>query len=89
MLEYFTQDSRKEDGTIDMFSGPDESNSKSLYLTNIHGYKLLKLVIKDEPRSGKDQAHAQIKIISTAIKWAEPYQLSRILVSLSQAALPA
>ncbi|WP_113908183.1 hypothetical protein [Aliidiomarina celeris] len=70
MLEYFTPDSRKPDGTIDMFSGPDEHNRKSLYLTNVHGDKLLKLAIKDEPRSGRDQSHAQIKIISTAIKWA-------------------
>lgn len=48
----------------------EERNHKSLYLTNNAGDKLLKLVIKKESTSKRDDEFAQIKIIRYGIKRA-------------------
>lgn len=67
ILNFFTEESVNNDGGITMFERLDGSH-KSLYLTNRHGFKLLKIGIKNEPVASGQQYFAQIKLIPYGIK---------------------
>ncbi len=63
---FFTAQSRHPDGSVSMLATEVE-NRKALYLTNLHGQKLLKISVKSEAHKHQGTQHAQIKVITYGI----------------------
>ncbi len=69
ITDYFTPESLNQGGGVTMLA-QEPADRKALYLTNQHGHKLLKMLVKSEPHSQLDKHHAQIKLIPYGIKRA-------------------
>lgn len=66
---FFTAQSRHPGGSIPMLV-TEADNRKTLYLTNLHGQKLLKISVKSEPLKNQGTHHAQLKVITYGINRA-------------------
>lgn len=79
ITDYFTPESLNPDGQVSMLAHETRDRA-ALYITNRHGQKLLKVLVKSEPRYQGNKQHAQIKII--------PYGLKRVYVWRDQPSDP-
>lgn len=65
----FSAESCRMDGGVTML-WTEALNRNSLYLTNLQGQKLLKVLVKDEPQKCHNTQHAQLKVITYGINRA-------------------
>ncbi len=73
ITNFFTAQSLNADGSVTMLETEAE-HRKSLYLTNQHGQKLLKLSVKSEAQKVQGTQHAQLKVITYGINRAWLWQ---------------
>lgn len=73
ITSFFTVQSLNADGGVTMLATEAE-HRKSLYLTNQHGQKLLKLSVKSEVQKVQGKQHAQLKVITYGINRAWLWQ---------------
>lgn len=69
ITNFFTTESLNADGGVTILRCADEDR-RLLYLTNVNGQKLLKIVVKSESGSEFSGQYAQIKIVPYGIKRA-------------------
>ena len=69
ITNFFTAESLNADGRVTMLATVPE-NKKSLYLTNQHGQKLMKVLVKSEAQKFRGMEHAQLKIITYGVNRA-------------------
>lgn len=69
ITSFFTAQNRHADGSITMLA-TEIANRKTLYLTNSHGQKLLKISVKSEAQKHQDTQQAQLKIVTYGINRA-------------------